>query len=237
MATFDAGSWDVVQPQNRVDIRPLMKMVYLWMGLGLGITAVLAIVFGNMFQQDPTLLRPEIMIVAIVIEIGLVIALGAAINRLSPTVAAVMFVVYSALNGFTLSYIFLVYELGTIYSAFFTAAALFGAMSLVGYTTSIDLTQYRSYFMMGLIGLIIAMVVNIFLRSDGFDFLISIVGVILFTALTAYDTQKLARMANHPDMQSAGVAMSRLSILGALTLYLDFINLFLFLLRIFGRRD
>ncbi len=237
MATFDAGSWAVAKPEATFDVRPLMKMVYLWMGLGLGITAVLAVVFGNMFQQNPTLLRQEIMIGAIIVELILVVALSAGINRMSPTVAAVMFVVYSALNGFTLSYIFLIYELGAIYSAFFTAAALFGAMSLVGYTTSIDLTQYRSYFMMGLIGLIIAMVINIFLRSDGFDFLISIVGVILFTALTAYDTQKLARMANHPDVQSAGATLSKLSILGALTLYLDFINLFIFLLRIFGRRD
>jgi FtsH-binding integral membrane protein len=157
---------------------------------------------------------------------------------MSATTAGLMFFVYAAVNGFTLSLIFLVYNLGAIGAAFLTTAGLFGAMTIVGLTTQIDLTKYSTYFMMAIIGLVIAMVVNIFLRSSGFDLLISFAGVIIFTALTAYDTQKIKNMASDPTIDAGSDAAMKLSILGALTLYLDFINLFLFLLRLFGgRRD
>lgn len=146
-----------------------------------------------------------------------------------------LFFVYAAVNGFTLSLIFLVYELGTISTAFFSTAAAFGAMTVLGYTTQLDLSKYRSYFIMGLVGLIAAMLVNIFLRSSTFDLIISIFGVFLFLALTAYDTQKIKQLAADPELTSNGEMMMKVSILGALTLYLDFINLFLFLLRLFGR--
>ncbi len=163
-------------------------------------------------------------------------ALGAAFRRLSFPVAALMFFAYAALNGFTLSLIFIVYDLGAISKAFLSATAAFGVMTVVGYTTQVDLQKYRSYFMMGLIGLLVAMVINIFLRSNGFDILISMVGVVLFTALTAYDTQKIKLMASDPEINADGSLVMKLSIMGALALYLDFINLFLFLLRLFGRR-
>jgi len=147
-----------------------------------------------------------------------------------------MFVAYAILNGLTLSLIFLVYDIGAINLAFFSAAGTFAAMSVLGYTTELDLSQYRTYFMMALIGLVIAMVINIFLHSSGLDLIISIAGVLIFTVLTAYDTQKIKRWAADPTFTEDGSLLMKISIMGALTLYLDFVNLFLFLLRLFGRR-
>jgi hypothetical protein len=222
----------------RVEIRPLMRGVYMWMALGLLTTAAVA----GFTYNTPALLEfasnPIVFFGAIIGELVLVIALSWGIRRMTPTVAGLMFFVYAAVNGFTLSLIFLVYDLGAIGAAFLTTAGLFGAMTIVGLVTQVDLTKYSTYFMMAVIGLVIAMVVNIFLRSTMFDMLISIAGVIIFTALTAYDTQKIKNMASDPTIDAGSDLAMKLSILGALTLYLDFINLFLFLLRLFGgRRD
>ena len=164
-----------------------------------------------------------------------VIALGVRMMKMSPTTALAMFFLYAALTGVTFSVLFLVYDLGTIQLAFFSTAGAFLAMSVVGYTTQLDLSQYRSYFMMGLIGLIVAGLVNMFLRSSAMDMVISMFGVVIFVALTAYDTQKIKRMAADPMINSDGTMAARVSIYGALQLYLDFINLFLYLLRLFGR--
>jgi hypothetical protein len=180
-------------------------------------------------------LNPAIFIVAIIAELALVFALSLAIRRLSAGAATAMFFVYAGLNGFTLSLIFLGYQLGTISIAFGTTVVLFFVMTMIGLTTNIDLSKYRTYFMMALIGLIIAMVVNMFLGSGPLDYIISFAGVVIFTALTAYDTQKLYRLSADPSIQGEeATLLTKLSILGALTLYLDFINLFLFLLRLFG---
>lgn len=221
----------------RVEIRPLMRNVYLWMFFGLLVTTVISLITVNTPAILELAFNRAIFFGAIIAELVLVIALSAALRRLSPGMAMAMFVVYAALNGFTLSLIFLVYDLGAITNAFLTTAFLFAAMSAIGYFTDIDLSRFSSYLLMGLIGLIIASVVNLFLRSSGLDFVISLFGVVLFTALTAYDTQKIKLLAADPTIEADGSILLKLSIYGALTLYLDFINLFLFLLRLFGRRD
>jgi len=229
---------NVAQPQlygiPRVEVRPLLRSVYLWMTLGLLITAVVAFAIAD---YAPHLLQNIVLGWGILIaQIILVIALAAAVWRLSFGAAALIFVVYAALTGFSLSGIVLYYDLGTLTQAFLSATALFAVMSIVGLTTKADLTKLGTYLIIGLVGIIIAMFINFFLRSNTFDFIISIIGVIIFTGLTAYDTQKIARLAADPRIQGDGSQLAgKLSILGALTLYLDFLNLFLFLLRIFGR--
>ena len=229
---------NVAQPQlytmPRVEVRPLLRSVYLWMTLGLLITAVVAFAIA---EYAPHLLQNVVLVWGILIaQLILVIALAAAIWRLSFGVAALIFVLYAALTGFSLSGIVLYYSLGTLTQAFLSTAALFAVMSIVGITTKADLTKLGTYLIIGLVGVIIAMFINFFLRSSAFDFIISIIGVIIFTGLTAYDTQKIARLAADPRIEGEGSQLAgRLSILGALTLYLDFLNLFLFLLRIFGR--
>ncbi len=218
----------------RVEIRPLMRLVYMWMTVGLLTTALIAMIVSGSEALLAVVLNPVVLIGSIVLQVGLVIGISAGLRRMSPDLAGVLFFLYAGLNGFIFSLIFVAYDLGSIGLAFLTTAGLFGAMTVVGYTTKTDLTQFRSYFMMGLIGLVIAMIVNMFLGSGPLDFLISIVGVVLFTALTAYDTQRIKEMAADPTIEADGSLAAKLGILGALTLYLDFINLFLFLLRLFG---
>jgi uncharacterized protein len=218
----------------RIEVRPLLRNVYLWMTLGLLITAAVAVLVA---AYAPHLLENVFLVWGILIaQLLLVISVVTIVWRLSFAAAAAIFLVYAALTGFTLSGIVLYYSLGTLTQAFLSAASLFAVMSIVGITTKADLSKLRTYLFIGLIGIIIAMVINIFLRSNTFDFIISIIGVIIFTGLTAYDTQKIARLAADPRIQGEGSQLAgKLSILGALTLYLDFLNLFLFLLRIFGR--
>jgi len=220
----------------RVEVRPLLRSVYLWMTLGLLLTAVVAFAVAD---YAPHLLQNVLLVWGILIaQLILVVVLATAIWRLSFGAAAFIFVVYAALTGFSLSGIVLYYSLGTLTQAFLSTAALFGVMSIVGLTTKADLSKLGTYLIIGLVGIIIAMFINFFLRSSAFDFVISILGVIIFTGLTAYDTQKIARMAADPRIEGEGSQLAgKLSILGALTLYLDFLNLFLFLLSIFGRSE
>ena len=159
--------------------------------MGLLVTAAVALAVSNsgFFPSQ------GLMIIAIVAQLGIVIGLSWAINRISATTAGMLFFVYSALTGFTFSIFFLVFSLGSIAAAFFSTAGVFGAMTVYGLTTKTDLTKFSSYFMMGLFGLIIASVINIFLGSGPLDFIISIFGVLLFTGLTAWDTQRIAAMA------------------------------------------
>jgi FtsH-binding integral membrane protein len=215
-------------------VRPLVKWTYAWMFIGLVITSVIA-AFTN--ASDFLMSNPGILIGAFVGELVLVIGLSWFISRLSPVVAAIMFVVYAALNGLTLSLILSYYTATSVTAAFVTTAALFGMMSVFAFTTTVDLLQYRTYFMIALIGLLIAVIANAFIPSEGFSLIVSIAGVLIFTALTAYDTQKLKYMAASPQFQADGSeAVAKYSIFGALRLYLDFVNLFIFLLRIMGRR-
>ena len=151
------------------------------------------------------------------------------------TIFVQLFVLYSVINGALLSYIFLVYTASSVATVFFITAGTFGAMALVGYTTKTDLTSIGKYLFMALIGLIIATVVNVFIKSEGFTYILSYIGVLIFVGLTAYDSQKIKQMLiQAPD---AGESAQKLALLGALTLYLDFINLFIYLLRIFGKRE
>lgn len=217
----------------RIEPNALMRMVYLWMGLGLLVTTVTAIFISN--NEALLQVAANLYIFAIIGTLILVLALSALIFKMSVGMATTLFFVYAGVNGLTFAFVFLAYDLGSIAAAFGTTAVLFGVMTVVGFTTSVDLTRYRTYFLMGLFGLIIAMFVNMFLLQSGpLDLMISIFGVVLFTALTAYDTQRILRIAEMPEVQADGNIAMKLSILGALTLYLDFINLFLFLLRIFG---
>jgi hypothetical protein len=219
-----------------LEIRPLLRRVYLWMTFGVLLTAIVALLTVTTPMLRNLLLNPFVIWGALIGELVLVVVLSAAIRRLSPTVAALLFFAYAGMLGFSLSGIFLVYTLNSIAVAFFSAAALFGMMSFVGFATRADLTKLGTYLIVGLLGLIVAMVINLFLANSWLELAVSLIGVVIFTGLTAYDTQKIARMARDPALQQEGDMLGRMSVLGALTLYLDFVNLFLFLLRLLGRR-
>ena len=212
----------------------LMRKVYVWMAFALVITGITA--YG--VASSPSLLNliftsKAVFFGLIIAEFVLVLSVSAAINRLSLSTATLLFVLYSVVNGATLSCIFLAFSMATIGKVFFITAGTFGVMAFIGYTTKADLTSVGKILFMALIGLIIATVVNMFTKSEGFDLILSYIGVLVFVGLTAYDTQKIKRMLQlAPD---AGESMQKMALLGALTLYLDFINLFLYLLRIFGR--
>ncbi len=165
---------------------------------------------------------------------GLVLLMSARFQKLSAMVLVVLFIVYSILMGMSLSTIFLIYTGGSIFSTFFITASTFGIMAVLGYTTNTDLTKFGSILIMGVIGIVIASIVNMFMGSNTLDYIISILGVLIFTGLTAYDVQKLKRIGS--SVAYGTEESNKLSIMGALTLYLDFVNLFLFLLRFFGNR-
>ncbi len=211
-----------------------MRQVYLWMAVGLAITAVTAwevaasesirnLLIGNLF----------VLVGIVVAQLGLFIALNFFVQKMSATTATALFVVYTALTGVTLSSIFLVYDLGSIANAFVVTAGTFLTMSIYGWVTKRDLTGMGSFLMMGLVGVFIAIIVNIFLQSAMLDFIISILGVLIFTGLTAYDTQKIKQFAEDAPLNDS-TAIRRGVILGALTLYLDFLNLFIFMLKFMG---
>ena len=214
----------------------LMRKVYVWMSMALVITGLTAwIVAHNASLLQLIYGNSTTIWILFAAEIGLVIALSAAIHKLSLPVATLMFVVYSVLNGAVLSSIFLVYTMSSIATVFFITAATFGAMSVFGYVTKKDLSSIGKFLIMALIGLIIATVVNLFMKNSGLDMIISYAGVLIFVGLTAWDTQKIKQMClQAPD---AGESMQKLALLGALSLYLDFINLFIYLLRILGSRE
>ncbi len=220
------SSEQVVVRQNT-----LIRQVYAWMGAGLLITAVMAFVTISSPEVFGAITGNRLVFYGLMIgELALVFTLSGAINRLSATTATLLFVAYSALNGVTLSVVAVVYTANSIASTFVITAGMFGAMSLFGYMTRRDLTSWGSFLFMGLIGVVIASVVNIFMASSAVSWVISGIGVIVFTGLTAYDTWKIKALA------AGGTEGRKPAILGALTLYLDFINLFLMLLRFTGNR-
>ena len=215
----------------------LMRKVYVWMTLALVLTGITAYGVASSPGLMMTIFQtPAIMWGLIIAELAIVIAISAAINRLSLTTATLLFVLYSVLNGATFSLIFAVYTMSSIANVFFITAGTFGVMAAYGYFTKRDLSSLGKLLLMALIGLIIATLVNVFLvKSSGFDLILSYAGVLIFVGLTAYDTQKIKQMlAMQTDM---GEGAQKVALLGALSLYLDFINLFLYLLRIFGRRE
>ena len=214
----------------------LMRKVYVWMTLALVITGLTA--YG--VATSPGILQAiytnQILFWGLIIaEFALVFGVSAAINKLSLATATLMFILYSVINGALLSYIFLAYTASSVATVFFITAGTFGAMALIGYTTKTDLSSMGKILFMALIGLIIATVVNVFVKSTGLTLILSYVGVLIFVGLTAWDSQKIKQMLlQAPD---AGEGAQKLALLGALTLYLDFINLFIYLLRIFGKRE
>ena len=206
----------------------LMRGVYGWMGGGLALTALVSLLTVSSPVLLEAILGNRMLFYVLVFgELGLVIAISGAINRISASTASLLFLVYAALNGVTMSTIFVAYTSSSIASTFMITAGMFGAMSLYGYLTKSDLTSWGSFLFMGLVGVVIASVVNIFLNSSMIYWVLSFCGIIVFTGLTAYDTQKIKNMGN---------AGPKAAILGALTLYLDFINMFLIMLRLFGNR-
>ena len=214
----------------------LMRKVYVWMALALVITGATAYGVATSPGILTALFSNQLLFWGLVIaEFALVIGITAAINRLSLTTATLMFILYSVINGAVLSSIFVIYTMSSIASVFFITAGTFSVMALIGYTTKTDLTSMGKILFMALIGIIIATIVNIFLKSSGLEMIVSYLGVLIFVGLTAYDTQKIKNMLlMAPD---AGEAAQKVALLGALNLYLDFINLFIYLLRIFGRRE
>ena len=229
---------------GRTDAIPVAKTflsgVFMWMGLALSITALVS----WMFASNPSLMNilfdPQtgsmnmMGWIVMLAPLGLVLLMSMGFQKLSASSLVLIFIIYSALMGMSLSFIFMVYTLPSIASTFVITAAMFGFMGILGYTTKTDLTKFGSIMMMGLVGIIIASVVNMFMQSETMQYVISFIGVLVFTGLTAYDVQKLKRIGSEI---SIGTEIARkVTIMGALTLYLDFINLFLFLLRFFGNR-
>lgn len=214
----------------------LMRKVYLWMTLALVITGFTA--YG--VATSPGILQAiygnQIVFWGLLIaEFALVMGVSAAIHRLSLTMATLMFILYSVINGALLSYIFLAYTASSISTVFFITAGTFGVMALIGYTTKVDLSSMGKILLMALVGIIIATLVNLFVKSEGMTMILSYIGVLVFVGLTAYDSQKIKQMLMEaPD---AGEVGQKLALLGALSLYLDFVNLFIYLLRIFGKRN
>jgi len=223
--------------------RTFVANVFSWMSAALAITAITSYVFGTDASyisylinvgEDGRVGMTALGWIVTFAPIGFVLLMSLGFQRLSSTALIALFLVYSVIMGMSLSFIFLVYTQASIYSTFAISAGMFGAMALVGYTTNTDLTKFGSIMMMGLVGIIIASLINLFVHSEGMNYIISILGVLIFTGLTAYDVQKIKRIGE--GVEYGTEATSKLSIMGALNLYLDFINLFLFLLRLFGNR-
>ncbi len=214
----------------------VLRRVYVWMALGLFVTAGVAafVSVSPLFQILAG--QPLIFLVLVVAELGLVFGLSWGITRISPGTALLLFFVYAALNGLTLSVLFVVYTLGSVAQTFLATAALFGVMSVVGYTTKMDLSKIGAFLFMGVIGLLIAMLVNMFSANTVLGWIVTFAGIFLFLGLTLYDTQRIKRMTASALQQGDENVQARVGILGALSLYLDFINLFLFMLRLSGRR-
>jgi FtsH-binding integral membrane protein len=226
----------ISRPRTEVLVNEFVRSVYNWMGIGLALTGFVSLYVSSSETMTRLIFGNPILFFALIIgELALVFAIGGMVHRMSAATATSLFVLYAGLNGITLSFIFLVYTRTSIVSTFFVCAATFVACSIYGWSTKRDLTSWGGFLTMGLIGIIIASLVNMFIRSSGMSVIISYIGVIVFVGLTAYDTQKLKNMALTQPAGVEGAVARKGAILGALSLYLDFINLFLMLLRLFGQ--
>lgn len=229
---------DGVYANDDAATKSFVSNVFAYMALALAISGALAYLFGT------TDLVSSLVDVSGMTTLGWVVmfapfafilAMNFGFNKMSFTTLLAVFLGYAAVMGISLSFIFLVYDLGIITKVFFITAGLFGAMAFIGYTTKTDLTKFGGILMMAVIGIVIASVVNMFMKSSQMDYIISCVGVLVFTGLTAYDVQKIKRIGAGVEFGTAEA--SKLALMGALSLYLDFVNLFMFLLRVFARRD
>lgn len=234
---------DKIEYATVVGTSTLLRSVFAWMSVALLMTTISSMLFAFVPSLVQMLFTEaegggyKLSILAWVVmfaPLGFVMLMSFGFNKLSYPALIGVFLAYAAVNGISLSFIFMVYSLGSIVNVFLSTVALFAIMAIAGYTTKTDLTKMGSLLMIGLFGIIIASVINIFMKSDTMGFITSILGVIIFTGLTAWDVQKIKNMASEDD---GSTPFKKMSIMGALTLYLDFINIFLYLLRLFGKRD
>ncbi|MHB8261626.1 MAG: Bax inhibitor-1/YccA family protein [Bacteroidia bacterium] len=233
---------DFIDATSQTKSKSLLSSAFGWMFLALGISAVFSVLFGLNDSLSAYLYnvtedgRASLSILGWAVmfaPLGFVLAMSFGWQKFSFPVLLGLFIAYSAINGISLSFIFIAYNIGAIYKVFASTAVLFGVMALLGATTKTDLTKMGTFLMMALFGMIIASLINYFTKSPMMDYIISIVGVIVFTGLTAYDVQKIKNM----DAEFSGEGRTKIGLMGALSLYLDFINLFLMLLRLFGKRN
>ena len=229
-------------PEGVASVRTFLANVFSYMTMALVISGVMAWWFGSDMDKLQYLINFEtgsntiLGWVVMFAPLGLVFVMSGLVNKMSSTMLLATFLIFSMVMGISFSYIFLIYSVGSIVNVFFITSAVFGVMAVAGYTTKTDLTKLGSILMIGLIGIIIASVVNMFLGSSTMDYIISIIGVVVFTGLTAYDVQKLKGMGE--QVATGTETAQKMALMGALSLYLDFINLFLMMLRLFGgRRD
>ena len=218
--------------------KSFVSNVFAYMALALAISGALAYLFGTTDLIFSLITRSGMTPLGWVVmfaPFAFILAMNFGFNKMSFTTLLAVFLGYAAVMGISLSFIFLVYDFGVITKVFFITAGLFGAMAFIGYTTKTDLTKFGGILMMAVIGLVIASVVNMFMKSSQMDYIISCVGVLVFTGLTAYDVQKIKRIGAGVEFGTAEA--SKLALMGALNLYLDFVNLFMFLLRVFARRN
>lgn len=217
--------------------RSVLQQVYAWMAGGLTLTGLVAMwSYSSGFITRLLMRQPNVFIGLLIGEIVLVVAMTWGINRMSSAMATGAFLLYSAVNGLTMAVIFLAYTQASIASTFLVTAGTFAGMSAYGYATKRDLTSWRAFLMMGLLGFVLASLVNLFMRSEAVYWISTYLGIIIFVGLTAYDTQKIKHMTAAVQTHGDPTVVRRVVLMGALTLYLDFINLFLLLLRLFGRR-
>ncbi|MDX2171692.1 MAG: Bax inhibitor-1/YccA family protein [Bacteroidota bacterium] len=232
---------DKIESATIVSENKLLRAAFSWMALAMVLTTIASLLFAFVPQLTSLLLQPtefgfKPTILAYVVMFApllFVFAIGLGINKMRYTTLIGVFVAYAIINGISFSFIFFIYNIGSIFKVFLSTAGLFAIMAIAGYTTKTDLTKMGSILMIGLIGILVASLINMFMRSSGMDYIISILGVIIFTGLTAWDVQKIKNLGQTADDSEGS---KKMGVLGALTLYMDFINLFLFLLRLFGNR-
>jgi uncharacterized protein len=236
-----AGGTILSTPEGVASVRTFLSNVFSYMAMALVISGVVAWWFGSDLDKLGYLINFEtgshtiLGYIVMFAPLALVFVMGGMVEKMSSTALFATFLSFATIMGISISYIFVVYTMTAISNVFFITAVVFGIMAFAGYTTKTDLTKLGSILMIGLIGIIIASVVNLFMRSDTMGYVVSIIGVVIFTGLTAYDMQRLKRMGE--QVATGTETASKMAIMGALSLYLDFINLFLMLLRLFGRRD
>jgi uncharacterized protein len=231
---------NVIQIEDADQSRKFIANVFMWMFVALGISSLAAYSFASspaLLQMllDPATRQPTALFyVAMFSPLAFVLLIRFGLNRISYVGLSLLFIAYSVVTGISLSFILLIYTSSSVLGVFLTSSLVFGIMAVAGYTTKTDLTKFGSLMIMGLIGIIIASVINIFLHSSGLDMIISYIGVAVFVGLTAYDVQKLKRIG--AGLEYGDASFKKMALMGGLTLYLDFINLFIMLLRIFGRK-
>ena len=226
----------IVQPGYAVSDAQgaLLRSVFGWMSIGLIVTALTSFTVINNIQSMPFLLSPGVFFTLILVELGLVGFLSFRVNKMEASTASFLFLAYSALNGITLAPIAFAYTSESLASTFFIAAGTFGGMAFLGAVTKRNLDSLGSFLMMGLFGVILASIVNLFMQSSGLNFVLNVVGILVFVGLTAHDTNKIKRLGGSVTQDTDD--FKRVAVIGALTLYLDFINLFIYLLRFLGDR-